>query len=152
MKVYIVEPCCLKMICLLPSLLSLLLFPPPSLPSSLLPLSLQNVSPEDYRLTSRIPAGCTPTVDCSYFVGIQTNTNSSFLDIYLEGDSQGWVAVGFSSSANMVSWLADLLCTGKVQIQFWLVQTALGLLSVPPAGLDNTKVCILGQNTELAIM
>ena len=78
-----------------------------------LPLSLQNVPPEDYRLTSRIPAGCTPTMDCSYFMGIRTNTNSSFLDIYLEGVSTGWVAVGITSSANMVNWTSDLLCSVK---------------------------------------
>jgi len=88
--------------------------PPPTSPLNFVAPDPPNVSPEDYRLTSRVPAGCTPTVDCSYFVGIRTNTNSSFLDIYLEGDSEGWVAVGFSSSANMFS--ADVLGCNRGQM------------------------------------
>jgi hypothetical protein len=36
-------------------------------------------------------------------VGINTNAgNSDFLDIYLEGEADGWVAVGFSATSSMV--------------------------------------------------
>ena len=57
---------------------------------------------EDYRLTFQDPAGCMPS-ECQTFIGIDTNAgNSDYLDIYMEGNSQGWVAVGFSESANMV--------------------------------------------------
>ena len=37
------------------------------------------------------------------FVGIDTNSGDpGFLDIYLEGMADGWVAVGFTKSPNMV--------------------------------------------------
>ena len=37
------------------------------------------------------------------FVGINTNSgNSGYLDIFLEGEAAGWVAVGFSETQNMV--------------------------------------------------
>ena len=39
-------------------------------------------------------------------MGIDTNAgNSGYLDIYLEGQADGWVAVGFSGSASMVRLL-----------------------------------------------
>lgn len=60
-------------------------------------------APADYRLVFSSPAGCSPS-DCDFFIGIDTNTaNPDFLDIYMEGSTQGWVAVGFSDSPNMVS-------------------------------------------------
>ena len=41
--------------------------------------------------------------ECDVFVGIDTNTGDpDFLDIYLEGSAGGWVAVGFTGTANMV--------------------------------------------------
>ena len=40
---------------------------------------------------------------CTTFIGIDTNAgNSDYLDIYMEGTTQGWVAVGFTRTANMV--------------------------------------------------
>ena len=37
------------------------------------------------------------------FVGISTNAdNASFFDVYLEGEADGWVAVGFSETHSMV--------------------------------------------------
>ena len=59
-------------------------------------------APEDYRLQSRDPSGCTPP-DCDFYMGIDTNAQDpTFLDFYLVGDAAGWVAVGFTDSANMV--------------------------------------------------
>ena len=58
--------------------------------------------PEEYRLTFRTPDGCNVT-NCTSFVGIDTNTgNPGILDIYMEGEAQGWVAVGFTETRNMV--------------------------------------------------
>ena len=67
----------------------------------------QSRAAEDYRLTFRVPSNCIPAQsqrECAVFVGIGTNTgNSSYLDIYLEGQADGWVAVGFSKTSDMVS-------------------------------------------------
>ena len=66
-------------------------------------LSLQNRAPLDYRLRIRDPPGCDPS-ECDLYVGIDTNTgDAEFLDIYIEGDAQGWVAVGFSDTRDMVN-------------------------------------------------
>ena len=60
-------------------------------------------APGDYHLTFRNPSGCSPA-NCDIFVGVDTNAgDSNYLDIYLEGEADGWVAVGFSSSRSMVS-------------------------------------------------
>ena len=57
----------------------------------------------DYDLIFRDPEGCEVSA-CTTFIGIDTNQgNSDYLDIYMEGSTQGWIAVGFSESANMVS-------------------------------------------------
>ena len=65
--------------------------------------------PEDYRLTLRTPEGCSVT-DCTSFVGIDTNTgNTGILDIYMEGEAQGWVAVGFTATRNMVRIIDTIL-------------------------------------------
>ena len=59
-------------------------------------------APLAYRIIFRSPANCDPST-CNIFVGIDTNTgNPNFLDIYMEGNAQGWVAVGFSDTRNMV--------------------------------------------------
>ncbi|XP_064386737.1 putative ferric-chelate reductase 1 homolog isoform X4 [Halichondria panicea] len=58
-------------------------------------------APEEYRLQILSPTGCS-RADCDLFIGIDTNTgDDGFLDIYMEGTAAGWVAVGFSDSANM---------------------------------------------------
>ena len=63
---------------------------------------LQDIAPMDYRLRRRDPDGCDPD-RCDYFLGISPNSgNSSYLDFYLVGRATGWVAVGFSLTANMV--------------------------------------------------
>ena len=60
-------------------------------------------APEDYRLTFRTPSGCNIS-NCTSFVGIDVNAgNGAFLDIYMEGEAQGWVGVGFSETRDMVS-------------------------------------------------
>ena len=44
--------------------------------------------------------------ECDVFVGIDTNVgNPDFLDIYLEGHADGWVAVGFTETPDMVGQL-----------------------------------------------
>ncbi len=59
-------------------------------------------TPEDYRLTVTQPEGCSRS-ECDLFIGIDTNTgDSGFLDIYMEGTAEGWLAVGFSETATMV--------------------------------------------------
>lgn len=63
---------------------------------------LQIRDPEQYRLTFRTPDGCIVS-NCTTFIGIDTNTgDSGVLDIYMEGEALGWVAVGFTETRNMV--------------------------------------------------
>ena len=50
----------------------------------------------------------------------------SFLDVYLEGDSEGWVAVGFSSSANMVSMAGWKVFYAEDKFKFSFEQITLG--------------------------
>ena len=66
--------------------------------------SSQNTSPEDYRLIARNPKDCNPS-SCDIFIGIQTSQvgNTSFLEIYMEAEADGWVALGVSNSASMVT-------------------------------------------------
>ncbi len=59
-------------------------------------------SPDEYRFVRSHPEGCS-RADCNVFIGIDTNTgDNGFLDIYMEGTAEGWVAVGFSETASMV--------------------------------------------------
>ena len=52
--------------------------------------------------TVQQPDGCSRT-SCNVFVTMAANPfNSSYLDIYMEGTADGWVAVGFSNSRIMV--------------------------------------------------
>ena len=58
--------------------------------------------PDAYGLQVVSPSGCT-CVDCDLFIGIAINTgDDGFLDIYMEGSAAGWIAVGFSETADMV--------------------------------------------------
>ena len=60
-------------------------------------------SPEEYRLRFSQPEGCN-IFDCDLYIGIDTNTgDNGFLDVYMEGNAAGWVAVGFSETNNMVN-------------------------------------------------
>ena len=60
------------------------------------------VNETGFRLTLTQPEGCARE-SCTVFVGINTNaTDEGYLDITLEGAASGYVAVGFSDSANMV--------------------------------------------------
>ena len=68
-------------------------------------LQVRNAS--DYRLFYREPSGCEPD-NCDIFVGIDTNEgDTTFLDFYLVGKAEGWVAVGFSETSSMVMQLAN---------------------------------------------
>ena len=65
-------------------------------------------APEDYQLTFRTPEGCNVS-NCTSFVGIDVNEgNGGFLDIYMEGQALGWVAVGFTEEPNMVRPLCKI--------------------------------------------
>lgn len=65
---------------------------------------------EEYRLIFRSPSLCVG-FRCNIFVGIDTNIgNSSFLDIYMEGEGLGWVAVGFSHTQDMVLLITIIGC------------------------------------------
>ena len=60
------------------------------------------VNKTGFRLTLTQPEGCARE-SCTVFVGINTSTtDEGYLDITLEGAASGYVAVGFSDSANMV--------------------------------------------------
>ena len=52
--------------------------------------------------------GCIKGTDgssCEYFIRMAPNLNDSdFLDIYMEGNLKGWVAVGFSRDTFMVNY------------------------------------------------
>ncbi len=66
-------------------------------------LDPQTRSPESYRITLRVPSNCAPAT-CTLFIGVDTNEgNDEYLDVYMEGDTTGWIALGFSETANMVS-------------------------------------------------
>jgi hypothetical protein len=61
-----------------------------------------STDPSAYDLRYRLPTGCDPTTDCTYFVGLEVNANdSSYLDVFLTAPVAGWVAVGFSSTPSM---------------------------------------------------
>ena len=48
------------------------------------------------------PDGCNRTT-CEYYVGLSPNpSDSSYLDVYLEGNAAGWIAIGFSLNRQMV--------------------------------------------------
>jgi hypothetical protein len=56
-----------------------------------------------YRISQGFPRGCKQS-ECEYFVGINTNPEDDrFLDFTLEGQAEGWVAIGFSDTPNMVT-------------------------------------------------
>ena len=49
-----------------------------------------------------LPDGCSRE-NCDYYVGFGPNTDDSdYLDIYLEGEADGWIALGFSENTQMV--------------------------------------------------
>ena len=69
-------------------------------------LFLQVQGHEEYRLIFRNPAHCVNAYDCDIYIGIDTNSGDpNFLDIYMEGRTSGWLAVGFSDSISMVQQL-----------------------------------------------
>ncbi|XP_064386733.1 uncharacterized protein LOC135335239 isoform X2 [Halichondria panicea] len=69
-------------------------------------------SPDAYGLQVVSPSGCT-RVDCDLFIGIAINTgDDGFLDIYMEGSAAGWIAVGFSETADMFS--ADVVACNRL--------------------------------------
>ena len=56
-----------------------------------------------FPVTFRTPTGCNRE-ECDMFVGINsiTRNSSAYLDIYMEGTADGWLAVGFTKSRDMV--------------------------------------------------
>lgn len=56
-----------------------------------------------YRLTHSVPLWCDQAL-CDYFVGISGNSvDENRLDFTLEGKAEGWLAIGFSKSPDLVS-------------------------------------------------
>lgn len=85
-------------------------------------LPLQSEVGADYRLTFSSPRGCFPP-NCTVFVGIDTNMgNPDFLDFYLTGTADAWVAVGFSESRSMVWSLNSdrLIVKLGTQVSCWM--------------------------------
>ena len=60
--------------------------------------------PAKHRISLGLPDGCEGSNStCQFYLGINTNVEDNrYLDIYLEGEAKGWVAVGFTKTANMV--------------------------------------------------
>ena len=58
------------------------------------------------------PKGCGQSNSkCDYFLGINTNSkDSTLLDVTLVGKANGWVAVGFSQTPDMVILLKMYIC------------------------------------------
>ena len=71
--------------------------------SLFLPRCEQSTDPSDYGLFRRIPDGCDPSTNCTYFVGMEVNSDDrSYLDFIMTGEAEGWLAIGFSTSRSMV--------------------------------------------------
>ena len=69
------------------------------------PCPMQSNGPQNYTVIARLPSGCEPSA-CDRFFGVQVNAdNTSYLDLYMEGNARGWLALGFTLSANMVRWV-----------------------------------------------
>ena len=76
-----------------------------------------------YRFTVTIPSNC--TANCDYFLGIRTNDNDpTYLDFVLEGNTHGWVGIGFTKTGTMV-WYGKCCYVGsneplyRRQLMFW---------------------------------
>ena len=64
--------------------------------------SICPIQNQDYNLEFGLPLGCTKD-NCTYYVAMGPNTeDGEFLDVYLQGTTEGWVAVGFSHTKLMV--------------------------------------------------
>ena len=67
---------------------------------------MQSDDPLDYPLFRRDPEDCDANVNCMYFLGLRVNEgDDAYLDVYLSGMADGWVAIGFSEDRRMVSEL-----------------------------------------------
>ena len=65
-------------------------------------LCLPQMADSEFPLTFGQPAGC-DRESCEVYAAMGPNAaNPNFLDIYLEGTANGWVAVGFSKDTHMV--------------------------------------------------
>ena len=63
---------------------------------------LPQMEDSEFPLTFRQPANC-DRQSCDVYAAMGPNAaNDDFLDIYLEGTADGWVAVGFSKDTSMV--------------------------------------------------
>ncbi|XP_019851674.1 PREDICTED: uncharacterized protein LOC100636115 isoform X10 [Amphimedon queenslandica] len=56
---------------------------------------------ESHNLIFGMPEGCL-RADCEYYVGLSPNpSDPTYLDVYLEGNAAGWIAIGFSNNTQM---------------------------------------------------
>ena len=77
----------------------------------------------DFPLTFRQPPGC-DRQSCDIYAAMGPNAaNDDFLDIYLEGTADGWVAVGFSQDMLMVGseWYSNEECPSLCHLSVLLV-------------------------------
>ena len=76
------------------------------------------IQDQDYNLEVGMPHGCMKD-DCTYYVAMGPNAeDGEFLDVYLQGTVEGWVAVGFSHDQMMVcvdaaTWHTNCLLLGS---------------------------------------
>ena len=69
---------------------------------------------QDYNLEFALPLGCMKE-NCSYYVAMGPNLeDGDFLDVYLRGTAEGWVAVGFSHTTMMVCVCIQALGTSSL--------------------------------------
>ena len=80
-----------------------------------------------YPIVFGFPVGCQRST-CDYFVATGPNpANGNYLDIHLEGNAQGWVAVGFSKDMRMVGIhiICGLYNVGGIRSSWWYIGLAL---------------------------
>ena len=108
--------------------------------------TIQDRGPLEYRLRFQDPPGCAPS-ECNIFVGIDTNSNTDFLDVYIEGGAQGWVAVGFSDSRDMVRTKLHLVVTPHK----YTALLCMGILNFIMAAVStSSSSCLFAQRMDRA--
>ena len=77
----------------------------------------------------RSPEGCVPS-NCTTFIGIDRNQgNPDYLDIHMEGSTEGWIAVGFTENPSMVTCEGENSWSSRVIFFFFLTQFSADVLA-----------------------
>uniref|UniRef100_A0A1X7SM59 DOMON domain-containing protein n=1 Tax=Amphimedon queenslandica TaxID=400682 RepID=A0A1X7SM59_AMPQE len=62
---------------------------------------VQTTAVGSHNLVFGMPEGCERST-CEYYVGLSPNpSDPTYLDVYLEGNAAGWIAIGFSLNTQM---------------------------------------------------